>query len=181
MGVFMLFEIENLNIAFGNRVVLKDFGLAVGKTDRILLLGENGSGKSTLLRHICKEFNKVCKISYLRQQDMLLPYCTVLENLELVGGEERAEQLLKELNLEKYKTHYPYQLSGGTHRSVLVLRALLFPFELLVLDEPLANIDSKAVSRICKLIENETEGRALIFSAHQRAKELKFADKTVIL
>ncbi len=177
----MLFEIENLNMAFGNKVVLKDFCLAVGKTDRILLLGENGSGKSTLMRHICKEFNKVCKISYLRQHDMLLPYCTVLKNLELVGGKTRAEYFLKELNLEKYKNHYPYQLSGGIHRSALVLRALLFPFELLVLDEPLANIDQNAASLICKLIEKETEDRALIISAHQGTKELKFADKIVIL
>ena len=181
MGVFMLFELKNINIRIKERTVVENFSLAVGKTDRILLLGANGSGKTTLLKYICTEFKEKCKISYLRQNDMLLPYHTVLKNLSLAGGKERAINLLNRLGLQKYENYYPYQLSGGVHRTMLILRALLFPFELLILDEPLTNLDSDTILAVCDLLESETDGRAVIITSHQNTNEFKFINKTVIV
>ncbi|MBQ7288751.1 MAG: ATP-binding cassette domain-containing protein [Clostridia bacterium] len=177
----MLIELNNVSIHLGQRQIFDDFCLQIEKNDRILLLGENGSGKTTLLNYICRHFKKICRISYLRQNDMLLPYNTVFQNLRLAGGEARATQFLERLQLEEYKNDYPYQLSGGIHRQLLILRALLFPYDLLLLDEPLANLDAAAIPAVCEMMEKETENRALLVSAHQNAEALAFTNKTVIV
>lgn len=181
MGVFMLFELKNVHIAFGQKNVIENFCLRVEKKDRILLLGENGSGKTTLLRYICKNYKNVCRISYLRQQDMLLPHATVFKNLSLAGGAEKTEAFLQQLSLQKYKNDYPYQLSGGVHRRLLILRAMLFPYDLLILDEPLTCLDAASIPPVCEMIRQQTEGRALIVSSHQNTEEFEFTNKTVIV
>ncbi len=181
MGVFMLFELKNVNIKYKENCIIENLSMSVGKTDRILLLGANGSGKTTLLKYICTEFKDKCKISYLRQNDMLLPYHSVFQNLSLAGSKERVAEFLYRLELQKYENHYPYQLSGGVHRTMLILRALLFPFELLILDEPLTNLDSNTVLAVCNLLESETDGRAAIITSHQNTNEFNFINKTVIV
>lgn len=181
MGVFMLLELNNQNIAYGQKIILQNFSLQIEANDRILLLGKNGSGKTTLLKYICRRCKDSCRISYLQQNDMLPPYITVFKNLSLVGGAQRAEDFLQRMDLQSYKNHYPYQLSGGVHRQLLILRALLFPFDLLVLDEPLANLDAEAIPAVCALIRQETENRALIVSCHQNAAAFNFVNKTVIV
>lgn len=177
----MLLELKNINIAFGEKRVISDLNLQIATTDRILLLGANGSGKTTLIKYICEKYKKVCKISYLRQKDMLLPYHTVFQNLSLAGGMIRATELLNRLELQKYENYYPYQLSGGVHRTMLILRVLLFPFELLILDEPLANLDNAMSLAVCDLIKSETEGRAVIITSHRSIDKLNFTNKTVIV
>ena len=177
----MLLKLKNVNIAFGEKRVINNLNLGIAKTDRILLLGANGSGKTTLIKYICEAYKDKCKISYLRQKDMLLPYLTAFKNLELVGGSKRAEELIKKLKLEDYKKSYPYQLSGGVHRAFLVLRALLFDYELLILDEPLANLDNAMALAVLDLVKSETEGRAVIITSHRNIDELNFTNKTVLV
>ena len=181
MGIFMLFEIRNAEIRCGQRILLQNFSLRVEETDKILLLGENGSGKTTLIKYICRQFRSTCRISYLQQNDILPPYITVFKNLSLVGGPQRAEDFLQRMGLQKYKNHYPYQLSGGVHRQLLLLRAMLFPFDLLILDEPFVHLDETAVPLLCKIIKMETENRALLLSTHQNFEQLNFITKTVIV
>lgn len=181
MGVFMLFEICNAEIRCGQRILLQNFSLRVEETDKILLLGENGSGKTTLIKYICRQFKDTCRISYLQQNDILPPYITVFKNLSLVGGAQRAEDVLQRMGLQKYKNHYPYQLSGGVHRQLLLLRAMLFPYDLLVLDEPFAHMDAGAAVAACNFIGDETADRALLLSTHQNFEQLNFITKTVIV
>lgn len=181
MGVFMLFEINHTNIACGQRILLPDFSLRVRKTDKILLLGKNGSGKTTLIKYICRQFKDTCRISYLQQNDMLPPYLSVWQNLQLAGGAEKADALLQHAGLCAYKNFYPYQLSGGLHRQLLILRALLFPFDLLILDEPFVHLDEAAIPLLCEIIKRETANRALLLSTHQNIEQLNFHLKKVIV
>ena len=118
-------------------------------------------------------------IGFVFQGFNLLPVLTALENvmfpLEASGvktGEARlkAEAVLTELGLAKFMHHCPHKLSGGQQQRVAIARALVTEPDLIIADEPTANLDSKTARSIIELMQdiNQKTGTTFLFSTHDQ-------------
>ncbi|MDD2805113.1 MAG: ABC transporter ATP-binding protein [Elusimicrobiales bacterium] len=129
------------------------------------------------------------KIGFIFQTFNLIPVLDVIENIEFPlllmkrsPGEarKRAEQLVEEVGLKDYAVHRPSELSGGQRQRVAIARALVTKPDIVLADEPTANLDSVTGASILELMKkmNEIENTTFIFSTHD-ANVLKYACRIV--
>ena len=160
-----------LNLTFqtndGPVHALKDVDLEIGKGEFVSFIGPSGCGKTTLLRVIADletptagtitvngESPKAARLDraygYVFQAAGLYPWRTVEGNiqlpLEIMGypkteRAERAERVLKLVDLEGFGRKYPWQLSGGMQQRASIARALAFDAGILLMDEPFGALD----------------------------------------
>ena len=172
-----MIKFEKVSFSYGKRKVLQNFDLDIKKGYRICLCGESGVGKTTVLRLIMGlekeqsgkiEVEKDAKISAVFQEDRLLPFKTVLENLTLFGKTQMAEEILNELGLITIKDKYPKELSGGMARRVSIARALTAGGDIFIFDEPFNGIDDDNVKITADLINKYTKAKTVIMVSHNR-------------
>ena len=131
------------------------------------------------------------KIGYVFQHYELLPELTAIENIYLPlmvnGGitpevKQKAERILREMGLLERKDHYPAELSGGEQQRIAIARALIKEPELILADEPTANLDSLAGIKIMETLKelNRKKGITIFVINHERAFE-KYFDRIILL
>ena len=174
-----MLKLKNINKSFGNNEIFKDFSYDFGQKGVVFVKGASGSGKTTLLRIIAGlekidsgEINKNGSLSYLFQEDRLLPWLSAVENIECVlkKGDERrnnAALLLKKVGLLDYKDADISILSGGMKRRIALCRALIVEPDILLLDEPMSALDSETKAVLLKEIEQFSREHLVIFVTHQ--------------
>jgi len=190
--------------------VLKDLNLSVNKGEILALLGESGSGKTTLLK-IIAGFLKPVKgrvlidgkdvtnlppnkrdIGIVFQNYALFPHMSVLDNIiyglkvRRVPREEamkRAKELIELLNLSGLENKRPSQLSGGQQQRVAIARALIIEPKILLMDEPMSNIDPKLRSRLRTEIKRilKNLGITTIYVTHDQEDAFEIGDRIAIL
>ena len=159
-------ECIGISKLYDNDPILCDIDLHVREGEVVSVLGMSGSGKTTLLKIIsgltfpdrgsvvvdgedCT--GKTGKVSFMRQDSLLMPWKTVIDNIVLpltISGVKkaeaysRAEQYLAYFGLEASKNLYPSQISGGMAKRASLLRAHLFSSAILLLDEPFSSLDT---------------------------------------
>jgi len=126
------------------------------------------------------------KIGFIFQSFNLIPNLTAIENVMLpmmfLGKDEeerreRAETLLKLVDLEERADHYPNQLSGGQMQRVAIARSLANDPEVILADEPTGNLDTKTGDDVMKfLTELNKKGRTIIMVTHDPESAEKYAD-----
>lgn len=194
-------KVINIKKNYGERKILAGVSFE-GEEGRVtVILGESGCGKSTLLGILSnniKDFSGEIVfdrdissgISYIFQEDTLIPWKTVYENIEYVlkdkisALEMRAyiEKYLKMVNLLEYKDEYPEHLSGGMKRRVGIARAFAYPSDYLFMDEPFEFLDIKTKGEIIeyfKLLQEENK-KTVLFITHDIESALKIGDKIVV-
>ena len=170
-----MIRIENVSFSFGDKKIIRDFDLDV--TDRITVLtGPSGCGKTTLLRLIAglleMQSGKITgvpeKISFLFQDDRLLPWLTVRENTAavLLRGDSGAEadKWIERLELSDVSGKRPDEISGGQRRRAAMARALAYGGELLILDEPMKGLDEALIRKLIPMIKDT--GADVIVTSH---------------
>jgi heme ABC exporter ATP-binding subunit CcmA len=197
--------VHGLTVAFGRTLALDhvDLELAPGING---LFGPNGSGKTTLLRVLSgllrptrgtvsfeglpvriadEDFRR--RVGYAGHDAGLYRNLTLGENLELFAKlygatPERIEDLLEMLDIAGRRTAPAGQLSAGQKRRAAVARALLHDPDLLLLDEPYANLDDDAAERVSSTIKAWRGPQRCAVIATHGAKRLKpFVDASVVL
>ena len=175
----MSIRLERVSKSFGEKRVLADFSLDLPDSGAVCLFGPSGCGKTTLLRLICGleepdggriDVPKGTRFSVHFQEDRLLPWCTVRENLALAMPEERVDGWLRAIGLPDVGKQYPDELSGGMRRRVALARALGHDSDVLILDEPLRELDAPTADRMLSLIREHQRGRLLLLVTHDRAQ-----------
>jgi len=130
-------------------------------------------------------------IGFIFQAYNLIPVLTARENIEYVmllqgvpkkQREERVREILKEVDMGGYADRLPSQLSGGQQQRVAVARAMVSRPEIILADEPTANLDSKTGSRLLDMMKelNEKTGMTFIFSTHD-PMIMKRAERLIVL
>jgi NitT/TauT family transport system ATP-binding protein len=156
----MSLQIKNLNKCFGPLKVYENFDLEIEKNKITVILGPSGCGKTTLLKMLSGivdvdsgqiEGIEDNSISYLFQEERLLPWMTLAENIEFVlkshmdevAVKERVNQYLSLVKLVGFENYYPHEVSGGMKQRVAIARAFAYPSDILLMDEPFKGLDPK--------------------------------------
>lgn len=198
---------ENLNLWFGNQQVLNEITFAVKEGEVVAFLGPSGCGKSTLLRVLggiipkitpARVEGKVClfgsppektkagMIDLMSQEGSLLSWRTSLENvqlgLEILSRNHRdsARTLLDKVGLNGFYSRLPKELSGGMRQRVTLAATLITQPKLLLMDEPLANLDSLTRESMWQLIEtliNQSLIETALFVTHSIEEAVVLADR----
>ncbi len=203
-------DIQHVSAAYGTTKVLDDVSLSVAKGELIALLGSSGCGKTTLLRSIAGFVTPTAGRITIDGRDLaglppeargtammfqsyaLWPHLDVAANigygLRMRGWKkdaiaERVGEMLKLMQLDGYQKRSISQLSGGQKQRVALGRALAVDPSVLLLDEPMSNLDYKV------RIELRHELRALqkrvgitaVYVTHDREEALTLADRIAVI
>jgi ABC-2 type transport system ATP-binding protein len=184
-------ELRHVSKQFKKNVVLDDLGLDIATGERIALIGSNGAGKTTLIRCLLGEYVHAGELSVFglkprRDRAALLGRIGFVPQLppplpmavgdllrfagELAGTDpERFEAVAGRLGLEVAKVrHLPFvKLSGGMKQKILIAIALGRDCELLILDEPAANLDPEARHAFFGLLAERLGQATMLISSHR--------------
>ena len=194
-------RVENLKKNYGERVVLDGISFEGEEGKVTVILGESGCGKSTLLGILSKYIEDYsgeiifdrdveAGISYVFQEDSLILWKTVYENIEYVLKEkieanmmkEYIEEYLKRVNILEYRDEFPQHLSGGMKRRVGIARAFAYPSNYLFMDEPFEFLDIKTKDEIIEYFKvlQKKERKTVLFITHDIESALKIGDRIII-
>ena len=194
----------------GEKTVLSGVSLSIRQGEIVALLGRSGSGKSTLLRCIAGLIAPTSgTVSFkgevlnganpgtalVFQSFALLPWLTVLENVELgleakgVSAEVRRERALRaidQIGLDGFESAYPKELSGGMRQRVGFARALVVEPDVLLMDEPFSALDVLTSENLRgELVRMWSDGtlptRTALIVTHNIEEAIQLADRVVVL
>ena len=175
----MSITLEHVCKSFGEKRVLENVSLALPDRRSICFFGPSGCGKTTLLRLICgldkpdsgrMDVPRETRFSVHFQEDRLLPWCTVAENLALAMPAENVPGWLRAVELPDVGDQFPDELSGGMRRRVSLARALGHDSDVLVLDEPLRELDAATAEAMLDLIRAHRRDRLMLLVTHDRSQ-----------
>lgn len=209
----MLYELDNLKKQYGDRTVLNISSLSLSARKVYALIGPNGAGKTTLLNHLAfldqptsgvlkfrkKAVNSDKKnLVHLRRSVVLVDQSpilfsgTVWKNVEFglrvrgISPKECALKIpaaLERVGMLHFANAEVHGLSGGEVKRVALARALVVEPEVLLCDEPTANVDQDNQEVILKILEqaNSRQNRSVIFSTHYLSQSRRLAHHTILL
>jgi putative ABC transport system ATP-binding protein len=187
---------------------INGINLEIQQHETAVILGPSGSGKSTLLNMLGgidsldsgsvviggEDISKLSKrkltdfrrkeIGFIFQSYNLIQDLTVRENVETVADISKEpldiDELLEELEMTKYKNHFPRELSGGQQQRTAIARALVKNPAILLCDEPTGALDSKSSRDVLRMLEkvNKTYNTTVIIITHNEGIS-KMADRII--
>lgn len=203
-------SLKGLSKRFGSHTVLNSVDLEIQPGELLTLLGPSGCGKTTLLRAIAGLYGLdtgkihvngqeiTGKATYLRDMGMVFqnyavfPHLNVFENvaygLNTRGHphkeiQSRVHEALRKVKLEHFPQRYPSELSGGQKQRVGLARALVIEPTLLLMDEPLSNLDAKLrieMRQEIRLLQREL-GITTLYVTHDQEEALAISDRIAVM
>jgi putative spermidine/putrescine transport system ATP-binding protein len=203
-------ELDKLSKVFGTHRAVDGLTLGVEKGEFVSLLGPSGCGKTTTLQMIAGFVEATSGTIRLEGRDLLavkpakrglgivfqsyalFPHMTVAENvsfgLEMQGvgraeRDKRVSETLELVGLGTFAARYPRQLSGGQQQRVALARALVIKPRILLLDEPLSNLDAKLREEMQIELRQiqRTVGTTTILVTHDQAEAMALSDRIVVM
>lgn len=204
-------NLKNIKVSYdGKTDILKDLNLDIEKGELVSLLGPSGCGKTTTLRVIAgfieptggnlifndNDYTKIPvhkrNFGLVFQSYALFPHLTVFDNiafglkmrkLDKAEIKEKILNILKIVDLEDLKDRYPKELSGGQRQRVAIARALIIKPDLLLLDEPLSNLDAKLRLKMRVEIRRLQQklGITTVFVTHDQEECFSISDKVAVM
>jgi multiple sugar transport system ATP-binding protein len=202
--------IKNLEKKFGDHPVLSNFDLEIKNGEFVTLLGPSGCGKTTLLRMIAglekidkgeimiggKRCNEIPaqyrRVAMVFQSYALFPHMSVYENIRFGLKiakiqrdqiKKKADWALSLLGLTGLENRLPKHISGGQRQRVALARALVLDPEVLLLDEPLSNLDTalrEMAMEELKRIHRQV-GKTIIYVSHNQTEAMTLSERIAVL
>ncbi len=188
---------KSFDVPYGKLEVLKEINVDVNDGDFVMIMGESGSGKTTFINCIStlleptsgsvylndqdisllkpKEVEKIRlhDVAYVFQENYMIDGLTMIENIAISrlqydeNALEKAEKLMRKLNILDIKDKYPYQVSGGERQRAAICRALINEPKVLFADEPTASLNPKTAELLMvELKKLNEEGYTIIMVTH---------------
>ena len=206
----MELELKDISVVLGENKILDSVSFVVPEGRFVSILGVSGSGKSTLLKTIagllaqssgsimigrrCADEVPAHKRGtvIVFQDCRLFPHMTAAENIAFSmkmkgvpkrARMERAEQLLKKVQLEGFAPRRPHEMSGGQIQRVALARALAADPGVLLLDEPFSSLDENLRKEMRELVAQlqREYGVTTVLVTHDRAEALSMSDSIVLI
>lgn len=203
-------KIKNAVKRYGDNTIIKDLSVDIREGEFFTLLGPSGCGKTTLLRMIAG-FNSIeggdfyfgdtrvndmdpakRNIGMVFQNYAIFPNLTVkgnvafgLKNRKLPKEEveQEVDRFLKLMQIDEYKDRMPERLSGGQQQRVALARALVIKPDVLLMDEPLSNLDAKLrveMRSAIKEIQNQI-GITTVYVTHDQEEAMAVSDRIAVM
>jgi len=192
--------VKNISKDFGDLRVLDNISMDFLEGKITCILGPSGCGKSTFLNIISgldAEYSGETEgfegkdISFVFQEDRLIPWLKTKDNIELVLRRKYKKEIRKELihkytsmmGIQEYLDFYPKELSGGMKQRASLARALSYGGEIIIMDEPFKALDLKIKNKLMadfRKIQHE-ESKTVIFVTHDVDECLELGDYIYIL
>jgi NitT/TauT family transport system ATP-binding protein len=188
-------------------LALDSVNLAVAEGEFVTIVGPSGCGKSTLLNLIVgllrSSFGRISfrgapidgictKIGYVTQKDNLLPWRTLIENVEIAleiraveksVRRDQAREMIERVGLSGFEDHYPHELSGGMRQRANIIRTLIYDPELILMDEPFGPLDAQTrivlQDQLLKLWS--ASKKTIVFITHDLIEAIALADRVVLM
>ena len=206
-----LINLQNINVSYDKKNnILENLNLKVKKGELVSLLGPSGCGKTTTLRVVAgfieptagkfllgdKDYTKIPvhnrNFGLVFQSYALFPHLTVEENvafglkMKKTPKEEiktKVSEILETVDMGHLAKRYPKELSGGQRQRVAIARALVIEPSLLLLDEPLSNLDAKLRLKMRVEIRKLQQklGITTLFVTHDQEECFSISDRVAVL
>lgn len=201
-------SLDKLTLAYGETVAVPELTFGIGKGELIALLGPSGCGKTTTMRAIAGLMTPKSgaisidgrnvtrlppsqrEVGLVFQSYALFPHLTVYENVAFglkmrraSNIKEKVTEALEAVGLSKFTNRLTPDLSGGQQQRVSLARSLVVEPKVLLLDEPLSNLDARLrleMQLVLKDIQNNT-GVTMVFVTHDQSEALALADRIVLM
>lgn len=201
----MKLSIENLKLSFDNQLILNDLSFGIQEQEFVTILGPSGCGKSTILNILAgliDDYSGTIKVdgqkiqgvsehfAYMPQDDLLLEWRTIVENVTLYGkihhdksAKQKALAQFKTFGLEGYENAYPSSLSGGMRQRAAFLRTSLCQADILLLDEPFGALDVITRNDMQDWLLNlrKQYNRTTLLVTHDIDEALYLSDRILVL
>jgi NitT/TauT family transport system ATP-binding protein len=199
----MALKLNNLDKSFETLDVLRDVNATIEQGEFVSIVGPSGCGKSTLLNiiagimeqdHGTIENDGEDNRSFVFQSPRLLEWRTVAENLRLAlkpteVPESEYDRLVTEylemMNLEDIRDSYPGELSGGMKSRVSLIRGVIVPSDLILMDEPLGDIDELTARKIREelldLRKQEGTDKTILYVTHNIFEAVYLSDRIMVM
>ncbi|SJZ37619.1 ABC transporter ATP-binding protein [Selenihalanaerobacter shriftii] len=203
-------SLKDLTKSFDDELVIDSLDLTIKPGELVALLGPSGCGKTTTLKiisgllvpdagDILFDQESVLSVSaetrgavLVFQEYLLFPHMNVADNIGFglkMRGEskenihKRVTELLELVSLTGYEEDYPHELSGGQRQRIALARSLAINPQVLLLDEPLSNLDANLREEMQNLIRNlhVEENMTTIFVTHDRDEAMLMADRIAVM
>jgi NitT/TauT family transport system ATP-binding protein len=196
--------LEKISQTFGNYTAVDKIDLEMAAGKFVSVVGPSGCGKSTLLNLAAglipptkgqvsifgeplEALNR--RAAYMFQQDALLPWKTVLENVGLglrfrgTFSESKAQQWVDRVGLSAFAGKFPSQLSGGMRKRVAMAQCWIVDPDILLMDEPFSALDIHTRMRMeGELLDLWTSSpKTILFVTHDLEEALSLSDEVVVL
>ena len=195
---------------YGNNTVIPDLTLEIGDGELFTLLGPSGCGKTTLLRMIAGfnsiEGGDICfnekrindmdpskrNIGMVFQNYAIFPNLSVRENvafglknrkLDKADIKKKTDELLNLMQIMQYADRMPNQLSGGQQQRIALARALVISPDVLLMDEPLSNLDAKLRVEMRSVIRHTQKnvGITTVYVTHDQEEAMAISDRIAVM
>lgn len=192
--------VEHLAKTFETKSVLDDVNLIFEAGKVTAMMGPSGQGKTTLARIIAglenadsgkvfigtleaRDGSRTGRTAFLFQEDRLLPWLNIYDNIAIGGGDmERIKELAEQLEIGTKLWKLPAELSGGQRHRAALARTFAADSPLMILDEPFRGLDDALKDRIIdRLWERVTTGKTVILITHSAEDAERLADKILEL
>ncbi|KRE97717.1 spermidine/putrescine ABC transporter ATP-binding protein [Paenibacillus sp. Soil766] len=209
MSSHILLDLKNVSKVFGSNYVLKQINLQIERGKFITFLGPSGCGKTTLLRSIAgfytvdegeiwidgrlvndlPPYKRGTPMVF--QEYALFPHMTVFDNVAYgldiqkrpeAEIQDRVKSAMAKVKLTGLEKRYPHEMSGGQQQRVAMARALVMDSPIILLDEPLSNLDAKLREEVrveLRSIQQEL-GLTVIYVTHDQLEALSMSDNIVV-
>lgn len=202
-----MIETRQITKAMGEKLILKDVSVTIGRGESVAVLGPNGAGKSTWLKIVSglirptsgtvaingkikqrDNYANQALIGYLGHQSFLYDQFSPVENLtyyaKLYGmkkPEKRIDELIERINLQYFKHEPLRSFSRGMVQRTAIARAILHEPKILLLDEPHTGLDQQSKSWFREMIASvHQEGVTVVMVTHEFDQMLDVSDRVLI-
>jgi ABC-type sugar transport system ATPase subunit len=203
-------ELQNLTIKYDTKPVIRDLSLAINDGEMVSLLGPSGVGKTTILKAIAGLLQPASgtiiidgePVDHLPaekrdavlifQKPLLFPFLDVGQNIgfglkmaKIKGSAagKQIDRIIEITGLEGLKNRKIHQLSGGQQQRVALARGLVLEPSVLLLDEPLSNLDAELRQQMRELIRSvqAQTGTTMLFVTHDQSEAFAISDRICLL